>query len=101
LLITPFALDLAKRVLTKVVEKVGDSAGDSIAARIVRLFGGGGGGDKGRPQDNMPDEPEPLTPDQLRVVADTARAEASQLALPEDQADRLADAVVAALVTRT
>jgi hypothetical protein len=93
-LITPYVLDLVKRLFTRIVEKVGDGAADSLAARIVKLFGGG------TTEDSRGDGVAPLTPEQLRVIADTARAEAGQLALPADQADRLADAVVAALATR-
>jgi hypothetical protein len=93
-LITPYALDLVKRLFTRIVEKVGDGAADSLAARIVKLFGGGTAKSE---ENGVP----PLTPEQLRLVGDTARVEAGQLALPPDQADRLADAVVAALATRT
>jgi hypothetical protein len=101
LLITPYALDLVKRLFTRVVEKVGDGAADSLAARIVKLFGGGPDKDQKDQKDQKGDDAAPLSADQLRLVADTARAEAGQLALPADQADRLADAVVAALATRT
>ena len=43
----------------------------------------------------------PLTPEQLTVIGDTARAEAADLNLTPDRADALANAVVAALATRT
>jgi hypothetical protein len=93
-LITPYALDLVKRLFNRIVEKVGDGAADSLAARIVKLFGGDA-------KESQRDGVAPLTAEQLRLVADTARAEAGQLALPPDQADRLADAVVATLATQT
>jgi len=96
-LITPYALDLVKRVLTRVAAKVGDGAADSLAARIVKLFGGGSGAEKKAEKDAAA----PLSAEQLSLIGETARAEAGQLALPPDQADRLADAVVAALATRT
>ena len=92
LLITPYALDLARRLLTRLVERLGDGAADTIAGRIVKLFSGG--------QDRGNDGSVSLSAEQLRVIGDTARAEAGQLALPPDQAERLADAVVAALATR-
>jgi hypothetical protein len=92
-LITPYALDLAKRVLTRLAEKLGDGAADSLAARILKLFGAG-------EREKKAAAAAPLSAEQLRLVGETARAEAGQLALPADQADRLADAVVAALATR-
>jgi hypothetical protein len=92
-LVTPFALDLVKRMLTRLAEKLGDSAADSVAGRIVRWFSGDG--DEGG-QDRV----ELLTPEQLAAVAEATRTEAASLALPADQSERLADAVVAALATR-
>jgi len=92
LLITPFALDLAKRVLLRLFDRLGDSAADGLAARVGGWLSGG------RHEQSAP-AVEPLTPEQLRLVADTARAEASGLALPPDQSERLADAIVATLAT--
>jgi len=93
ILVTPFALDLVKRLFTRLSEKLGDSAADSLAGRITTLFGG-------RPDDGVSTEPEPLSPSQLALIAETTRAEAAGLALAPEESDRLANAVVAALATR-
>jgi hypothetical protein len=90
-LLAPFALDLAKRLFTKVAEKLGDSAADGLAKRITGLFGG----------DHKPQGPAPLTPEQLALVDQIAREEAKELALPADRAEALADGMVAALAIRT
>jgi hypothetical protein len=93
-LVTPFALDLVKRMLTRLAEKLGDNAADSMAGRIARWFGA-------EPQTPAePDEAAALSADQLRVVAEVTRTEAASLDMPSDQSDRLADAVIAALATR-
>jgi hypothetical protein len=94
-LLAPFALELAKRVLGKLSEKVGDEVGDSLTSRVLGWFGKGD--DK---TDKDGKDVAPLTADQLALVAQTARSEAAELALPPDQSERLADAVVAALATR-
>lgn len=96
LLITPFALDLAKRVLTRLFEKLGDSAADGVAARVSRWLSKSHDGTA----EPVSGSGEALTPEQLRLVADTARAEAAELALPAEQSQRLADAIVATLATR-
>lgn len=92
-LVTPFALDLVKRLFTRLAEKLGDSAADSLAGRIMRWFDAG---------DTSPETVAPgaLSADQLRLVADVTRAEAASLQMPADQSKRLADAVIAALATR-
>lgn len=92
ILLAPFALELAKRVLSKLSEKVGDEVGDSLASRVLGWFG----------RDDSKDDKDvaALTADQLALVAQTARSEAAELSLPPDQSERLADAVVAALATR-
>ena len=90
-LVAPFAIDLVKRIFTKVTEKLGDSAADSLATRITRLFGAD--------HHDQPKGPDPLTADQLALVEKTAREEAKHLKLPADRAEALADGVVAALAT--
>jgi hypothetical protein len=103
-LIAPFALDLVKRIITRIAEKVGDSAADSLAARIAHALGGkkaAPAAPTGQAPDAAPDQrPEPLTPEQLALVDQTARAEAHHLKLPPDRADALANGLVAALATR-
>jgi hypothetical protein len=101
-LIAPFALDLVKRIISRIAEKVGDSAADSLAARIAHALGGKkAAAPAGPAPDAAPDKgPEPLTPEQLALVDQTARAEAHHLKLPPDRADALANGVVAALATR-
>jgi 3-methyladenine DNA glycosylase/8-oxoguanine DNA glycosylase len=93
-LVAPYAIDLVKRIFTRVAQKVGDSAADSLAAKITHLFGG-------THKHDGPKEPDPLTPEQLALVAETAREEAKHLKLPADRAEALANGVVAALATRT
>lgn len=92
-LLTPFALDLVKRMFTKLSEKLGDQAADSLAARISKWF-------SGKPAETAP-KAEPLTSAQLQLIAETTRGEAAALALAAADSERLADAVVAALATRT
>jgi hypothetical protein len=94
-LVTPFVLDLVTRMLRRVGEKLGDSAADGIAARITRWF-------SRKPETSPKDpEPEPLSPEQLALIAETTRAEAAELALPPEESERLADAIVATLATRS
>lgn len=90
-LIGPFALDLAKKVLTRLLDKLGEAAADGLAARLARRL---------RPERDEPASADPLDGAQLTVVRQTAGEEARRLALPPDQANRLADALVAALATR-
>ena len=93
-LVTPYALDLVKRLFSRLTEKLGDSAADSIAGRITAWFGG-------KPEDAEEKEAEPLSAEQLALIADTTRTEAASLALAPAESERLADAIVAALATRT
>lgn len=95
-LITPFALDLVRRLLSRLSEKLGDSAADSLAGRITAWFSRGS-----KQQPAADPAPEPLSPGQLRMIAETARSEAASLALPPEESERLADAIVATLATRT
>ena len=94
-LVTPYALDLVKRLFSRLTEKLGDSAADSIAGRITTWLG--------RKPDGAEEqnEAEPLSAEQLALIADTTRAEAASLALAPAESERLADAIVAALATRT
>jgi hypothetical protein len=91
ILVAPFAIDLVKHVFARLSDKLGDAAADSLAARITHLFGGS--------HDSKVEDP--LSPEQLALIGDTAREEAAKLALPPDRAEALADGVVAALATRT
>lgn len=93
-LMTPFALDLVSRMLRRVGEKLGDSAADGIASRIAHWFSRGS-------KEQSATGPEPLTPEQLALIAQTTRAEAAELALAPEESARLADAIVATLATRT
>ena len=92
-LVTPYALDLVKRLFSRLTEKLGDSAADSIAGRITTWLGV-------KPED-AEEAAEPLSAEQLSLIADTTRAEAASLALAPAESERLADAIVAALATRT
>ena len=92
-LVTPFALDLVRRLFASLVEKVGDGVTDTLAERVLAWFGAS---DRASP----PPEAPALSAETLALVAETTRDEATQLALPTDQAERLADAVVAALAVR-
>jgi hypothetical protein len=90
-LVGPFALDLARRVLGRLVERLGEAAADALTNRLRR-------GSAAKP-DKQPDA-EPLEPAQLALVRQTAGEEARRLDLPPEQAARLADAVVASLATQ-
>jgi hypothetical protein len=92
-LVTPFVLDLVTRVLHRLTDKLGDDAADGIAARISRWFS--------RKPSAEATAPEPLTAEQLELIAQTTRAEAAELALAPEESKRLADAIVATLATRT
>ena len=89
-LVTPFALELVKRMFARLADRLGDSAADSLAGRIRGWFS--------EPEES--DEPAALSADQLRMVAEVTRTEAASLQMPEVQSERLADAVIAALATR-
>ena len=94
-LVTPYALELVKRLFSRLSEKLGDSAADSIAGRITAWFGH-------KPEAAAEEkEPEPLTAEQLALIAETTRTEAASLTLAPAESERLADAIVAALATRT
>lgn len=92
-LLTPYALDLIKRMFNRLSEKLGDSVADSLATRISKWL-------SPKPAEKAA-KPEPLTPEQLALIAETTRSEAAALTLPPGESERLADAVVAALATRT
>lgn len=95
-LVTPFALDLVKRLFTRLADKLGDSAADSLAGRITSWFAG-----EPDASPEEPAEPEALSAEQLALIADTTREEAASLSLAPAESERLADAIVAALATRT
>jgi hypothetical protein len=91
-LVGPFALELAKRVLTRLVERTGDAAADGLANRVLGWLGGS--------PDRTPVKSQSLDPGELALVRQTARAEAERLDIPATEAGRLADAIVASLATR-
>jgi hypothetical protein len=104
LLVGPFALELVKGVLTRLLGTVGNAAADGLASRLRRALAG----DKPAPGPAVPERPadaqqldaQQLDAQQLALVRRTAADEARRLTLPEADASRLADAVVAALATR-
>ena len=73
---------------------MGDNAADGIAARISGWF-------SRKPEGGGAHDPEPLSAEQLALIAETTRAEAAELALAPEESKRLADAIVATLATRT
>ena len=95
-LVAPYALDLIQRLFAKLADRLGESAADGLTHRILSLFG------RDRHESAVTAaQADPLTPEQLSVIGETARAEAAELALPKEQSEALANAVVAALATRT
>jgi hypothetical protein len=92
-LLSPFALELAKSVLTRLLEGIGDAAADGLAHRVLRWLKPDAG-------ERSSQGPEPLDAAQLALVRQTANEEAHRLALPPEQSTRLADALVASLATR-
>ncbi len=101
-LVGPFALDLVRKVLTSLTEKVGDALAEAVAARLARRVGPATPPTApGTPDDGgTPGRPEAFDPAQLALVRQVAREEAGRLAVPPEQASRLADAVVATIATR-
>jgi hypothetical protein len=96
ILITPIALDVAKRVAVFLASQFRDAAekesGEAIGGFVQKLFHrGDAGAESGAP---------PLTPEQLEEVREIAFERARQLDLPEDRAGVLADAVIGGLVAR-
>jgi hypothetical protein len=94
ILLAPFALELVKRVFMQLADKVGDSAADSIAGRVSALFGR-----NAKEPATAPDVA--LTAEQLALVSQTAHEQAAHLKMPVAEADALANAVIAALATRS
>lgn len=94
-LLAPFALELVKRIFTQLADKLGDSAADSIAGRVSALFR------RDPHEGKSPEADVALTAEQLALVSQTAREQAAQLKMPTAQADALANAVIAALATRS
>ncbi|MDH3959575.1 MAG: hypothetical protein OEU98_08910 [Actinomycetota bacterium] len=92
-LVTPFALELVKRMFARLADRLGDSAADSLAGRIRGWFSDR----EDQPEES--DEPAALSADQLRMVAEVTRTEAASLQMPAEESERLADAVIATLAT--
>jgi len=112
-LVGPFALDLVRRVLGRLVERLGDAVADAAAERVLRRTGAGGGGvasagsasgspgaGAGGGDSPAASGPDPLDPAQLALVRQVADEEARRLQLPPDRAQRLADVLVASIATR-
>lgn len=93
-LVAPFALDLVRRIFERLADKLGEQAADTIAGRIGRLFR------RDDAREAAAAEPDALTPEQLALIGQTAREEAAELHLPPEQAQALANGVIAALATR-
>jgi hypothetical protein len=95
ILITPVALDVAKRVVAWVADQVGDSlkkeGSEKIGEVVHDLFDRDG---------ESAEKAEALSDEQLREVRQVAFDRARELDLPEDRAGVLADAVVGSLATR-
>jgi len=94
-LVGPFALDLVRRVLTSLTDRVGDALAEAVARRL------------GRQPDpppaatgDQPGQPKPLDPAQLGLLRAVAQEEARRMQLPPERAQRLADALVASIATR-
>ena len=96
LLVTPIALDVAKRVAIFLASQFRDAvekeSGEAIGGFVRGLFHRG----EAEPESSAP----PLTPEQLEEVREIAFERARQLELPQDRASVLADAVVGGLMTR-
>jgi hypothetical protein len=105
-LVGPFALDLVRRVLVRLVDRVGDAVADALAERVLRRSPSGPGGGAAPPtaasgsDSSAAAGPDPLDPAQLALVRQVADEEARRLQLPPDRAQRLADALVASIATR-
>ena len=95
ILITPIALDVAKRVAVFLAAQLSDSvkkeSGEAIGGFVHDLFHRGEA--ESEPERGAP----PLTREQLEEVRGIAFERARQLDLPEDRANVLADAVVGGL----
>jgi len=98
ILLTPVALDVAKRVVLFLASEFQDAAkkesGQAIGDFVHGLFHR-----KEAKAEPEKEAPPALTSDQLHEVREIAFARARQLDLPEDRAGLLADAVVGSLAT--
>jgi hypothetical protein len=109
-LVGPFALDLVRRVVGRLVDRLGDAVADALAERVLRKSGSGGvaptGASAATPAETSGSSGsaasglDPLDPAQLALVRQVADEEARRLELSPDQAQRLADALVASIATR-
>jgi hypothetical protein len=94
ILITPIALDVAKRVALLLASQFRDAvkkeSGEAIGDFVHDLF-------HRSEAEAERAAPPPLTPEQLEEVRDVAFERARQLDLPEDRANILADAVIGGL----
>ncbi|MGJ7441996.1 hypothetical protein [Aquipuribacter sp. MA13-6] len=106
-LVGPFALDLVRRVLTSLTDRVGDALAEAVARRLHRRREATGTGSPtgartvGEAAGQTPSgEPERLDPAQLGLLRQVAEEEARRMQLPPERAQRLADALVASIATR-
>jgi hypothetical protein len=100
-LLTPVALDVARRVVAFVLDHVRSTAekeaGDAVDNATTKLLHRiGVGADAGDAPQAVADAAD-LSPEQLREVHRIAVEKAQQLHLPADQADLLADSLVGSL----
>lgn len=105
-LVGPFALDLVRRVLTSLTDRVGDALAEAVARRLERrpatattprTATGVGTGPTGETPSGGP---EPFDPAQLGLLRRVAEEEARRMELTPERAQRLADALVASIATR-
>jgi hypothetical protein len=101
LLLTPVALDVARRVVDFVLDHVRATAeaeaGAAVEGATARLLHRVGVGDGPEPAAQAAPEPPLLSPEQLREVRRVALEKARQMQLPEATADLLADSLVGGL----
>jgi hypothetical protein len=101
LLLTPVALDVARRVVDFVLDHVRATAeaeaGEAVDGATARLLHRLGVGDGPGSAADAPPETPLLSPEQLHEVHRVALEKAHQLQLPDATADLLADSVVGGL----
>jgi hypothetical protein len=101
LLLTPVALDVARRVVDFVLDHVRATAeaeaGAAVDGATARLLHRIGVGDEPEPAPDAPPDAPLLSPEQLQEVRRVALEKARQMQLPEATADLLADSLVGGL----
>jgi hypothetical protein len=94
--VTPAAAAVVTAVLTHVLTEATEVIKEESAAKIKKGIKDIFGPEKKDKQDD--DEPQPLTRDQLEQVKKLARRQAKKFGLEPDLANKMADALVGALV---